>query len=74
MHYYILYTMIFIKPDATSCTLHNPCVLSEALKKIIWFMATAEVGTWPVLELAPDILMHGSQTKRADFNSEANNE
>lgn len=74
MHYYILYTMIFIMPDATSCTLHNPRTLLEALKKIISFMAISEVGIWPVLELAPDIAMHGSQTKCADFNNEANNE
>ena len=74
MHYYILYTMIFIMPDATSCTLHNPWVLLEALKKIIGFTAISKMGTWAVLELALDIPMHSSQTKWADFNNEANDE
>lgn len=46
MHYYILYVVIFIMPDANCCTLHNPCVLLEDLKKIIGFMAITEVGSW----------------------------
>lgn len=72
MHYYIFYITIFIMPHATSCTLYNPWVLIEALKEIIWFMSVTEVGILPVLELAPDMPMHRSQTKWANFNNEAN--
>jgi len=71
MHYYILYIVIFMMPDATSCTLHDPCVLLEGLKKIIGLMAITEVGIWPVLDWAPDATVHRSQNKWTDFNNEA---
>lgn len=71
MHYYILYLVIFIMLNATSCSLHNPCLLLEGLEKIIGFMAVTKVGICPTLELAPDVAMHRSQIELTDFNNEA---
>lgn len=64
MYYYISYTMILIKPDSTSCTLHNPCVMSEGLKKIIRFMARAKVGvclcwSWPLTSSRTEVKPNG---------------
>lgn len=73
MHYYIFYITIFIMPHAISCPfVQSPSELVEALKEIILFMSVTEAGILPVLELNPDIPMHRSQTKWADFNNEAN--
>lgn len=71
MHYNILYIVIFIMLNATSCTLHNPCLLLKGLEKIIGSMSVIKVGICPTLELAPDIPMHRSQIKWTDFNNEA---